>query len=324
MDDSYQLEMEIQSDKNGFFDRECPNEECQFTFKINLRDWEEKVSDEHVFCPRCGFDAPSNQWWTQDQLESIRENMGSFALGLVYDDLGKAFRTIERKTRRNKYARITFELGRRPAYADVPIVQTDEWATEIVCVRCGTRFSVIGNAYFCPCCRKDLTTNVIRDSLESYRRRINGFDKLMDIFEQDYSIEEAAKQIDDFRKDTLNSLVGTFEAFAKNRFLELGGTPQNGNVFQRVIDGSNLFVGLIGKGYEDFAGKSNIQHMVVMFNRRHLLTHNNGMVDNRYLKKTGDSSYSVGQRIVLKDVDLVALLNTISDIVDGLLAIVPS
>lgn len=32
------IEVTIQSDEKGYFDRECPNEECLYQFKIKLRD----------------------------------------------------------------------------------------------------------------------------------------------------------------------------------------------------------------------------------------------------------------------------------------------
>ena len=35
----------LQSDENGYFDRECPNENCLYQFKIKLKDWEEKLED---------------------------------------------------------------------------------------------------------------------------------------------------------------------------------------------------------------------------------------------------------------------------------------
>lgn len=43
----------------------CPNENCLYTFKINMQDWEEKVSDEEVHCPMCGHIDTSEKWWTQ-------------------------------------------------------------------------------------------------------------------------------------------------------------------------------------------------------------------------------------------------------------------
>ena len=38
--------------------------------------------------------------------------------------------------------------------------------------------------------------------------------------------------------------------------------------------------------------------MKVYYQRRHLLIHTNGIVDEEYLNKTNDSNYKVGERIV--------------------------
>ena len=46
------------SDEKGYFDRECPNENCQHTFKICMEDWKEKVSDEERYVVAC-WKAPS-------------------------------------------------------------------------------------------------------------------------------------------------------------------------------------------------------------------------------------------------------------------------
>lgn len=54
----------LKSDKKGYLDRECPNEDCEYTFKINMEDWENKVSDEEMHCHLCGHIDTSDQWNT--------------------------------------------------------------------------------------------------------------------------------------------------------------------------------------------------------------------------------------------------------------------
>ena len=78
-----EIPVTLQSDRKGYFDRECPNENCLYTFKINMQDWEEKVSDEEVHCPMCGHIDTSEKWWTQKQLEG--------KLKLEYYKLQKTF-----------------------------------------------------------------------------------------------------------------------------------------------------------------------------------------------------------------------------------------
>ncbi len=34
-----EIPITFQSDEKGYFDRECPNENCLYSFKINMNDW---------------------------------------------------------------------------------------------------------------------------------------------------------------------------------------------------------------------------------------------------------------------------------------------
>ena len=97
MDESYELPIQIEPDEKGFYDRECPNEECLFRFKVDLRDWEEKISDNDMRCPCCGHAAFHDQWFTQEQLKVLNENVMSFALRIVHDELKTAFKEIKKR-----------------------------------------------------------------------------------------------------------------------------------------------------------------------------------------------------------------------------------
>lgn len=315
--------MEMLPDENGFIDRACPNEDCLFNFKIDAADWKSRVDGNEMICPRCGHRDSSDQWYTAAQLEAVQENADSFALGMVSDCLDDIFGSFARDLNESPgQLSASYIPGARPEYADLPIEQSEGWATEITCDRCNTRFSVIGNAFFCPCCGKDLTTNSIFDSLSSYRQRIDDLPKLREWFSANCTAEETERQISLQREDILKSLVGVFEAYAKNRYAELGGTPPKGNAFQRVSDGSNLFCELTRKRYNDFIGDSGVNDLNMLVNRRHILTHSNGFVDKHYLRNSGDTSYQLGQRIVVKDSDLNRLFDLIEGLVQGLSSVI--
>ena len=61
--------------------------------------------------------------------------------------------------------------------------------------------------------------------------------------------------------------------------------------------------------------------MNMLFQRRHLIEHNNGMVDQKYIDKSGDSSYVIGQRLVVKESDALSLLAIIKKLGTGLSSI---
>ena len=61
--------------------------------------------------------------------------------------------------------------------------------------------------------------------------------------------------------------------------------------------------------------------MNVMFQRRHLVEHNNGMVDRKYIDKSGDNSYVEGQRLVINEKDALNLHAIIKKLGAGLSSI---
>ena len=86
-----EIPVTLQSDKKGYFDRECPNENCRYTFKINMQDWKEKVSDEEVHCPMCGHIDTSEKWWTQKQLEGMQNIAADYAMSLISEKFDEVF-----------------------------------------------------------------------------------------------------------------------------------------------------------------------------------------------------------------------------------------
>lgn len=70
-----EIPVTLQSDRKGYFDRECPNENCLYTFKINMNDWEEKVSDEEVHCPCCGHNSAVDAF--EESMDSIEKMLSS-------------------------------------------------------------------------------------------------------------------------------------------------------------------------------------------------------------------------------------------------------
>ena len=58
--------------------------------------------------------------------------------------------------------------------------------------------------------------------------------------------------------------------------------------------------------------------MNVYFQKRHIIEHLNGIVDQKYIDKTKDMNYKVGQRIIIKKSDIESLLEIITKLCIGL------
>lgn len=66
------VSVEIETDENGYIDKQCPNEKCEFIFKVNGEDWANIFNDDAVWCPLCRHEATSVQWFTADQYEHAK------------------------------------------------------------------------------------------------------------------------------------------------------------------------------------------------------------------------------------------------------------
>lgn len=313
-----EIPLTIQSDEKGYFDRECPNEECQFQFKIRLSDWEEKVSDEVVYCPMCGYTAESDKWWTREQLDAMGEIASSFAINMIQGELDKSFKQLERRTRNNKFIRIKYKPGRRVSFINKNISQMPEWETEIVCSDCSTVYSVIGTAYFCPCCGRNNVRIALMDSMSSIEKMIDTLDDVESHLSKKIG-KDAAKDIArKMQEDCLGDIVSAFQKYAELLYLQISENSVRVNDFQIVDKGSKLFLQACGKGYESWLSQTELKRMVLFFQRRHVLEHNAGIVDQRYIEKSGDTHYKVGQRLVIKKNEVCELLEMVKKLCSGL------
>lgn len=308
----------LRSDEKGYLDRECPNEDCEYTFKINMEDWENKVSDGEMHCPLCGHIDASDQWNTPQQVKEIEAIVASWAMSYAQEEINKSFKKLERSTRNSKYLRVEYKPGKKISFVNNPIGQSEEWTTDITCEKCGTRYSVIGAAYFCPCCGYNSAVDVFNESLDSIKKMLDSLRELKELYTDKYDSDKADTLCRSMLEGSIDNMVSAFQKFASCRYDELTGEKSRVNDFQIVEKGSKLFKEKTGKGYQEWLSNEEISFMNLMFQKRHLIEHNNGMVDQHYIDKSGDRAYVVGQRIVVKEKDTYTLLGIIKKLSDGL------
>lgn len=309
------------SDEKGYFDRECPNENCLYRFKVHMEDWKEKVSDEEVHCPMCGHIDTADNWWTQEQLDSMEEIAASYAMSMISKELDKTFGSLARSTRNNKFLKITYKPGRRITFQNNPIGQSEEWETDITCEKCGTRYSVIGSAYFCPCCGFNSAANAFAESMDSIEKMLASLPEMKKMLTNSYGRDKAETMCRGLLESSIGDIVSSFQKFAACRYDNLTGKTSRVNDFQIVKKGSQLFQDATGKGYEEWLSARELKTMNMIFQRRHLIEHNNGMVDQKYIEKSGDNSYVVGQRLIVKESDAMTLLAIVKKLGEGLSSI---
>ena len=310
------IRIEVRPDEKGYLDRQCPNEQCCYVFKVFVADLEDKGSEE-LHCPMCGRTARLDQWATEAQIEQMREVMVSWARSHMTQAANRMFQDVARTTGWQ------YRPGRPVSFVNSPIVQCEEWVLDITCEGCGARFSVIGSAYFCPCCGHNAVGKVFLESLDTVEKQVLAMDRIKEVLTEQFGPDKAETMCRAMIEGTLAGIVSAFQKYAESRFTALSTREVKVNDFQRVADGSQLFRDQVGRGYDTWLTPDELKAMNLMLQRRHLLEHNNGLVDARYLKKTGDTSYTVGQRLVVKPSDAADLLAIVRRLGKGLADLAP-
>lgn len=207
----------------------------------------------------------------------------------------------------------------RTTFVNNPIGQREEWETEICCEKCGTHYSVIGAAYFCPCCGYNSALNSYNDSLDSIKNMLESLNDMKQMLTERLDADSAETMYRGLLENTIGNMVSAFQKFAASKYEELSGKKARVNDFQIVGKGNGLFQSATGKGYNNWLSDDELFQMNVLFQKRHLLEHNNGMVDQVYLDKSHDSSYALGQRIVIKEGEAYSLLSILRKLGNGLI-----
>ncbi len=88
-------------------------------------------------------------------------------------------------------------------------------------------------------------------------------------------------------------------------------------------DASSLWNDATSTSYKDILTATEFDELNKHVQRRHKIGHRQAMVDQRYIDKSGDSDYEVGERLVTKPKHIHELARVTEKLVAGLTALVP-
>ncbi len=196
----------------------------------------------------------------------------------------------------------------------IPAAALEAMQLEIQCEAFTTKFAVIGSAYFCPACGHNSVHRMFEDSLRKISAKKDNLELIRAAFHAKGMKDEAELACRSLIESCLLDGVTDFQKYLESLYKAKGGTPPM-NAFQRLGQGSELWKVAIGVGYEDSLDANQLARLQLLFQKRHLLAHSDGIVDARYVKESGDGTYKEGQRIAftVQDIeDLVTFVSTLA------------
>lgn len=312
------IPIQIPIDKDGYFDRQCPSDVCQVNFKVLLEDWKHKLIDAQAFCPICREEAKATEWNTPEQCEYIRQVGLSHIKSILEPALSQDATDFNRRQRPGF---ITISMSYKPGapMLIVPISAAEELSQKFTCEQCGCRYSSLGAAFFCPACGHNSAESTFAQTIETVQKSLAALPAIREAVQTAADADAAKNTAREILENSIGRMVGAFQRIAEalfDRTPAAATTRRRKNVFQNVNEGSNLWRIATGKGYEDLLTSLEIEDLLRLFQQRHLLAHCEGIVDQDYITKSVDTTYVVGQRLVIKGGDVSRLAELVSKLTD--------
>lgn len=307
--DEVQFAVSMPLEEDGHFGRECP--ECGQHFRIDNDDYEKLPDELTLWCVYCGHADEHSEFFTKQQLERLERVAQDYGSQLVGDMLDNSFGRMARQNRGNSFLKIAYRST--PFYPDpLPGINEENLIRERACEGCGVRYAVFGEHRFCPVCGPLPARIVALDALAADETRIEVLGNL------DAGVLRTLREagvLDRTFADTVENVVGTIESFAERTFADLVPNAESivrgrGKVFQRLNDFADLFKVHAGLDLRAKVG-SMWPELENAWAARHIFTHADGVVDQKYLDQVSHSTLRVGQRLrASEDLARRAIINS--------------
>jgi len=172
---------------------------------------------------------------------------------------------------------------------NLPAFALEEMEQKIECDNCGAHYAVVGSAFYRPCCGKNSAKLTFNNTINKVRSKIKNIPLIYNTVAV-YSKDEAERTCTSLIESSISDLVVAFQRVCECVYPQIDGAkPIKKNVFQRLNDGNTLWEELTGEGYHDWITPAQYKQLVICFQQRHLLQHQDGIVDQEYISKSGKS-----------------------------------
>ncbi len=282
------------SDEEQFFGRTCPK--CRGYFRT------ERIA-ENLYCPYCSTHAPLAYFTTGNQLEFIN----AVRLQYIEGFQGGALEVIDLDA-------IAKALpNNRPSWA-----YSEERQQHLsTCSGCNNRFDILGEYGFCPACGRSNALTTLLSQLDASQAEFQRIES---------ELSDRGDRAAEWEKMT--KCISEFEAMARaiqNDLTRLPLTPSRRQEirqisYQQILSAGDYMRTYFGIDLLKGLTEDEKAFLNKMFNRRHILTHNAGRVDEKYLNRTGDSSVRLHQKITVRSREIARLIPLLRRVAQNLFA----
>ena len=280
----------LESDKDGFIGRECPNSSCSpkyFKISMELPDGRDEFPRKDLTCPYCSRTEAIEDFVTEAQKAHILSLAQRDAIKGMTRELEKLFRPLNRSGGGSLGVQVTVKPSPLPQvrrYVEEDLKQV------CLCSSCQIQYAVYGVAFQCPLCGKGAFDVHITKSAETIRTLVQ--------LSADVGREHGVHIRDAMLGDAAENVVSLFEGHLKKLYaygIENSKSAKEsrqllrkvGTSFQRLPDAERMFARDLEIEILNAVTPEDLSHLEQLFAKRHVVTHSLGLADAKYRERVG-------------------------------------
>jgi hypothetical protein len=285
-----QFRIPITADENGYLGRECPVHECLGYFKITPGTGVKGPAP--CYCPYCGHTGDSNTFFTKEQIEYAQ----SVVLRKVTDALHKDLKSLEFEHKPQGLFGIGFSLKLKES-APFPIryYREKELETTVVCDSCTLRYAIYGVFGWCPDCGVHNSLQILLKNLELAGKELT------------LAASAESELAHHLIGDALENVVSAFDGFGREICMRKAADIH----FQNVSAARRKVQDTFGFDFADGLRPDEWKCACRVFQKRHLLAHRMGVIDEEYLQKANDAGAVLGRKISLSQSEVESAIGIV-------------
>jgi hypothetical protein len=282
------ISVPVKAGEDGYLGRECPVKECLGYFKITPGTGVKGPAPCH--CPYCGHSGEQNTFWTQEQIEYAKSVAFRQISDAIYDDL----KTLEFDGPRGGLITLSLKVNRSSSHP-IRYYREKQLETEVVCDSCTLRYAIYGVFGWCPDCGAHNSVQILAKNLELAGKEL----ALAESVDRELA--------DHLVGDALENVVSAFDGFGR----EVCATKATDVPFQNLAGARAKVQAAFGFDFADGVPADDWTTVCRVFQKRHLLAHKMGVVDDEYIRKSGDAQAVVGRKVVVNRDEISATIRII-------------
>lgn len=289
-----QISIPLSPDEEGYIGRECPVKTCLGYFKITPGTGVKGPAPCH--CPYCGHSGAHNTFFTPEQIEYAK----SVAIRRITDALHQDLKALEFDHKPQGAFGIGLSMKvTRSAPHPISFYREKQLETKVTCDKCALRFAIYGVFGWCPDCGAHNSLQILSKNLELARKELA------------LAASVEAELAEHLVGDALENVVSTFDGFGREICSKKGTDIR----FQNMTGARRRVHDAFGFDFADGLSVDAWMDICRVFQKRHLLAHKMGVIDDDYVQKANDPDARAGRliRVTQEEVSLaIGLIETLA------------